>query len=790
MSLREYQKKRLFHKTPEPSGMAKKTGKSQIFVIQKHAASHLHYDLRLEMHGILKSWAVPKGPSLNPKDKRLAIQVEDHPYAYKDFEGTIPQGNYGAGEVIIWDEGEYELIPPGSLAKGNFKFILHGQKLKGAFSLIKMQNTENNWLLIKLADNYATSKNILKNTQSVRSAMSISDKKTAMPTSIQPMLAKLSAQAFNRQGWLFEIKWDGYRMIAYLQNHRVRLQSRNLQDYTKIYQPITTELATLSINAVLDGEMVVTDAKGRSIFQLLQQYEKTGKGDLQYYVFDILWLNGQDLTSLPLIQRKKILKQNLPALNHVHISEYIEDTGKEFFQAALKQKLEGIMAKDGASRYLPGQRSPHWLKIKTVKRQKMIICGYTLPRGSRSHLGALILGIYRQGHLEYSGHVGTGLNETDLALLRQHLDKLKQSHCPFSTSPHTNMPAIWVKPKLIAEISFTEWTQDGRLRHPVFMGLRQDKFTKEVQQEQPIMDEQTLTINHHRLKLTHLSKIYWPDEGITKGEMIDYYRYITEIMLPYLKNRPQSLNRHPDGIAGKSFFQKNLQNSPSWIKTKIVHSAHEKKDINYLIIQNEASLIYLAQLGCIEINPWLSRVSSLDYPDYCVLDLDPEVIDFESVVKAALKIHRLLEKIAVENFCKTSGATGLHIYIPLGAHYTYEQSAQFAELIATVVHNQLPEITSIARLPAKRQGKVYLDYLQNRRGQTVAAPYSLRPRPQAPISTPLHWREVTKRLKPHQFNIKTIPRRINKWGDVWLSLQQHQGIDLNDALNKLHNLLG
>ena len=446
-----------------------------------------------------------------------------------------------------------------------------------------------------------------------------------------------------RKGWLFEIKWDGYRIIAYIRNHQVKLQSRHHQDYSRLYQPVAEELATLDIDVVLDGEVVVTDAKGRAVFQLLQQYEKTGQGNLQYFVFDILWLNGQDLTSLPLIQRKRILQENLPPSNHIKISEYIEETGKEFFQAALKQKLEGIIAKDSSSHYLPGQRSPHWLKIKTARRQEMVICGYTLPRGSRSDLGALLIGLYRKGNLEYTGHMGTGFNKADLADLKQQLDKLKQPHCPFPTIPRTNMPAVWVKPKLIAEISFTEWTQDGRLRHPVFLGLRRDKSAKDVRQEQLIMDEKVLNINHHELKLTNLSKIYWPEEGITKGEMIEYYQNIADLMLPYLKNRPQSLHRHPNGITGESFFQKNFEQAPSWTKTKIVHSTHEKHDVNYLIVQNEASLIYLAQLGCIEINPWLSQVGSLGYPDYCVLDLDiPEVIEFEFViVKTAQKIHQL-----------------------------------------------------------------------------------------------------------------------------------------------------
>ncbi len=785
MSLREYKRKRSFGTTPEPPDKPIKTGQKLHFVVQKHAASHLHYDFRLEMNGVLKSWAVPKGPSLNPSDKRLAIMVEDHPYDYKDFEGIIPPGNYGAGKVIIWDEGTYELIPPGNLAKGSIKFILHGKKLQGIFSLVKLKKTEKQWLLLKLKDKFASKRNVLTQTKSVRSNAKILEKKP-MPALVKPMLAYLTDEPFNRKGWIFEIKWDGYRIIAYVNRHQVKLLSRKDQNYTEIFQIISEELATLKINAIFDGEMVVIDAQGRPDFQLLQDYQKSGQGILQYCVFDLLWLNGNDLCDLPLIQRKKLLKKNLPKLNYVILSEHVEIEGKEFFNIAKKERLEGIMAKDENSPYLSGQRSHAWLKIKTKQKQEVIICGFTAPRGSRTHFGALILGAYRKQQLEYIGHVGTGLSTAGLSSLKKNLDKLTQPHCPFKTAPTTNMPVTWVKPKLVCEVEFSEWTRDGLLRQPVFLGLREDKSAEEVYPEKSLADEKIITQNKHKIKLTHLTKLLWPEDDLTKGDMIQYYQNIAAYILPHLKNRPQSLHRHPNGINEKGFYQKNFEDAPDWATIHLVHSEHENRDIHYFICKNEADLIYLAQLGCIEINPWLSRIARLNFPDFCVLDLDPEDIDFTAVVQTAQTIHKLLTKVSIDHYCKTSGATGLHIYLPLGAKYSYQQSTQFAELIAIIVNNQIPEITSIKRLPSQRQGKVYIDFLQNRKGQTVAAPYSLRPRPQAPISTPLQWREVNSRLDPVNFNIHTIRKRVDKYGDLWKPLLKSKGIDILTSIEKLN----
>jgi len=772
MSLNKYLNKRSFDSTPEPEGQKKKKSKKLCFVVQKHAASHLHYDFRLEMDGVLKSWAVPKGPSLDPKDKRLAMRVEDHPYDYKDFEGVIPKGNYGAGTVVIWDKGKYEFSKPPTLKKGSLKFILYGKKLRGEFSLVKIKskdkNKDNSWLLIKINDQFAAKKN-----------------QTPIPKNIHPMLAHLAKKAFNRPGWIFEIKWDGYRIISYIYHNQVQLLSRRQQDYTSLFAPISEELASLKFDAVLDGEVVVVDSAGKAKFQLLQQYQQTGAGLILYYVFDILWLNGEDLTQLPLIERRRLLKEFLPDSNSIRISEFVEESGQELFKLATKQDLEGIIAKNKDSLYSPGQRSHNWLKIKAIKQEEAIICGYTAPRGSRSHIGALILGMYIKQQLTYVGHVGTGLSEINLSDLKKRLDQLKQINCPFAQKPHTNMPVTWVKPQTVAEIKFREWTEESHLRQPVFLGLREDKKAVEISPEQTQTEEKIVKIGQYKIKITNLTKVYWPEEEITKGDFIQYYQKVASFILPYLKNYPESLHRFPDGIHGEKFFQKNIETAPDWVETQIVHSKHENRDIRYLICQNKATLIYLSQLGCIEMNPWLSRIKTLDFPDYCVLDLDPEDIEFTAVVKTAQTIHKLLEKIKVYHLCKTSGATGLHIYIPLKARYSYQQSGQFAELIATIVNEQIPEITSIERSPSRRQGKVYIDFLQNRRGQTVAAPYSLRPRRHAPVSTPLTWKEVNNRLDPNKFNINSIHQRLKKSGDLWKPLINHKGIDLESSLSML-----
>lgn len=810
MSLIEYHKKRHFQKTTEPSGKVKKSSPKLQFVIHKHNASHLHYDLRLEMNGVLKSWAVPKGPSLNSQDKRLAMMVEDHPFDYKDFEGIIPAGNYGAGQVIIWDEGYYqpsELTGQevnkqllAELYKGHISFILKGKKLKGEFSLIKMRNSKkgNEWLLIKKNDKYAKEDDILAKNKSVRSKKTIENlektetQKLTLPKNIQPMLATLITEPFNNKDWLFEIKWDGFRIIAYVNGSDVNLLSRNQKNYTGIFSAVSKELATMNVNVVFDGEMVVVDETGRSHFQLLQQYQKSGNGQLKYYIFDILWYDGKSLVNLPLLERKKILKKILKNNNFNQISEFIESAGVDFFKSAANLGLEGVMAKKMDSTYQPGVRSDNWLKIKSTQRQEVVIGGYTAPRGSRKGIGALVLGVYDEDHqLIYVGHSGSGLTVDSIKDLKAKLDRLAQDQSPFAEPPKTNMPVTWVKPKLVCEIAFNEWTDDNHMRQPIFIGLRDDKKPTSVVRENPIInptkssaEEQIITVNNHPLKLTNLQKVFWPDDGYTKNDLINYYRKVAQFILPYLKDRPESLLRHPNGIDGFKFFQKNMESEPAWAKIFPMYSESEGNTVRYLVCQNEATLLYMVNLGCIEINPWLSRIKYPEKPDFCVLDLDPEAIGFDVVIKVAQHIYKYLTKLNVECYCKTSGATGLHICIPLGAKYTYDQSKEFAELIVTEVNQQLPDITSIVRSPRLRQGKVYLDFLQNRRGQTITAPYAVRPRPGATVSTPLEWEEVKGRLTPQQFTIETVHKRLQKIGDIWKPVLG-KGIKLESVLKKL-----
>ncbi len=836
MPLKEYRRKRQFKKTSEPRGKPTRKNKTTglCFVIQKHAASHLHYDLRLEIDGVLKSWAVPKGPPLSANQKHLAIAVEDHPLAYKDFEGIIPPGNYGAGKVIIWDEGNYEpddkTITDANhyfrqaWQAGHLSFVLNGKKLHGKYSLIKIKSPQKNaWLFLKEKSN-TKSKPITE--KSVRSGLALQQMsnstaigdltnapKSTMPKVVDPMLATAVNQSFDDPNWLFEIKWDGYRIISFLNRKKVKLLSRNHQDYTDFFESVSSELATLNLRAIFDGEMVVVDKKGKSRFELMQKYQSQGKGQLVYYIFDILWFDGHDLQGIPLQQRKKLLTQLIPSLHYVQVSEHIEAVGKKFFKTVRAHRLEGIVAKEKNSVYLEGVRTRSWLKIKSRIQQEAVICGYTAPKSGNKLLGALILGIYNRGRLIYIGHTGTGFNEQTRRELKTKLDRLAQPHSPFEITPKTNSPVTWAKPQLVCEVAFHEWTQSGYLRQPAFLGLRTDKLARSVHREvvipaqeilhtQPAIPattrhlpkkikanpdkppEEVITINKHRLQLTNLDKVLWPESGYTKKDLIEYYRMVAKFILPHLKDRLQVLHRFPNGIHKNSFYQKNIETKPSWVKTKSVFSEHEERKVNYLMCQNEAHLIYMANLGCIEMNPWLSRYTDLENPDFCVLDLDPEKIEFEAVIEVAKYIHQFLQELDVPHFCKTSGATGLHIYLPLKQKYSFEQSKQFAEWICSNVHQQLPEITSVDRMKKKRQGKVYLDFLQNRFGQTIAAPYSIRPHPNAPVSTPLHWHELKKGLNPSQFTIQTIHARLAKEGDIWRTMLR-KGINIAKVLKKL-----
>ncbi|WP_343669328.1 DNA ligase D [Chitinophaga sp.] len=872
MSLTKYRQKRTFSKTPEPTG-GKSDNKELHFVVQKHDASRLHYDFRLEMNGVLKSWAIPKGPSMDPAVKRLAMMVEDHPYDYKDFEGVIPAGNYGAGTVIVWDEGTYvpqvsgkkELLH--AIENGKLHFILEGEKLKGEFALVKTHGRgENAWLLMKIKDKYAGTADVTKKEKSVLSGRTLAQvekepekvwksnreekatkrnsktkteateaapthpekdfstllskgKKAPMPKEIKPMLATLTEKPFDKKDWFYEVKWDGYRAISYINKGTVTILSRNQLPFNKKFDVIADALQEWNAKAVIDGEIVALNAEGNPDFQALQNYLKTGKSvQLAYYVFDLLWYNGYDITDLSLLERKEILRQVLPLDNDfIKFSEHITGEGTAFYKAALKKGLEGIMAKDADSTYSPGRRSDSWLKIKNNLQTEAIICGYTAGRNSRKHFGAVILGKYKNGVLHYIGHTGGGFDTKSLKELYDKFQPLVTNKSPFKVKPKTNMPATWLKPELVCEVKFAEETREGILRQPVFLGLREDKSAKNEKKEKvvaaPASDKNTKTmkttskkkpisgflpedeneveikIDGHLLKFTNLDKIYWPDEGITKRDMLNYYAAISDTILPYLVDRPQSLNRFPDGIKGFHFYQKNVEDKVAdWIETFPYVSESDGETKSFLVCKDKATLLYMANLGCIELNPWHSRIKKPDNPDYCLIDLDPDTNDFNEVIQTALEIKKLLDDAGADAYIKTSGSTGMHILIPLGAKYTFDQSRMLAELIVQIINKRLPDTTSIERSPAKRKGKIYLDYLQNRQIQTMAVAYSLRPKPGATVSAPLKWEEVKKGLSIKHFDMFNMPERIAQKGDLLKGLLG-KGINMQQVLNKLQKFI-
>ncbi|RUT72220.1 DNA ligase D [Flavobacterium cupreum] len=848
MSLLKYNQKRNFNDTAEPKGQVGRSENQLVFVIQKHAASHLHYDFRLEMDGVLKSWAVPKGPSLDPEVKRLAMMVEDHPYSYKDFEGAIPEGNYGAGNVIVWDNGTYlpadedykgtaEKKLLADLKKGHLSFTLKGKKLKGNFSLVKLKGKqENAWLLIKKEDKYATTDDVLEKDKSVISKLSLDalEKKAAKEKTVskkadlkpeaavkkkntkkksvigfkKPMLASLTEKPFDDPDWIFENKFDGYRTLAVIKEDDVQLFSRNQISFTKNFQPVTDELKKINHEAILDGEVVVEDESGRSDFQLLQNYLKTGKGKLKFYVFDILNLDGNDTTGLTLLERKELLKMlvSKSKFSNIIYSEHIEEKGIGFLEVAAKKQSEGIIAKKANSLYTVGKRTGEWLKIKLSQQEEAIIIGITEPKNSRTYFGALLLGQYEEGKLKFIGKCGTGFSQEVLKELHAKFEPYFTDKSPLEEKvPHRDT-IQWIKPKFICQVKFSEWTQDNNLRQPVYLGLRVDKSVKEVvftgknkdtiTKKKEKMEKTNVAEEHKEknfdlkvgkttLHLTNQNKIYFPNDGITKGDIVTYYNEVADLILPYLKDRPESMYRFPNGIEQSGFYQKDVDDDkiPSWLKTKKIFSESTNSDIDYLICNDKATLLYMANLGCIDINPWNSTIKHIDNPDWVVIDIDPEKDDFKEVVKVALMVKEVMDEFETECYCKTSGASGLHVYIPLGAKYDYDSVKLFAELIAHEVHTRLPETTSLERSIKKRDHKIYIDYLQNRKGQTLAAPYSVRPKPGATVSTPLEWSEVNAKLSPSQFTIKNVLKRFEKKGDLWKPVLG-KGADIKAIIKK------
>jgi len=896
MSLEKYVAKRDFSKTAEPKSGKSNDRNKLHFVIQKHDASRLHYDFRLEMEGVLKSWAIPKGPSTDPKTKRLAMMVEDHPFNYKDFEGIIPQGEYGGGTVIVWDEGTYEPIENikgkkaqekhllNQLKEGSLKIKLNGEKLHGEFALVKTHGmAENSWLLIKHKDDYASTKDITKQDKSVLSGKTIEKMektsakvwkdgkeqpvkagindpepevkkettvnddqpdvkdilkkapKSLIPKNIKPMLATLVDEAFDDPDWQYEVKWDGYRTLAFISKSKVELFSRNNKSFNEKFYPIYDLLKDWKSNAVLDGEILVLNAKGISNFGSLQNWRSEADGELVFYVFDILWYEGKNLMGLPLYERQAVLSNVLPTDDdRLRLGKVFKASGIDFFDAAQRMGLEGIIAKKTNSTYTPDRRSKEWLKIKVHKRQEVVIAGFTKNADTSKAFSSLLLGLYDEGKLQYVGKVGTGFSDKQQKTMMEQFKPLIVDKSPFENIPDVNKPsrfrpnppkakATWLKPQLVCEVAFTEVTDDGVFRHPSFQGMRDDKKAKEVIREEesttkkivkdsieknghheavkppkekerktllnPKDETQVRRIKGHELKFTNLSKVYWPEDMVTKRDMFNYYYQVAEYILPYLKDRPQSLNRFPGGIHGPSFYQKDVKGkAPEWAETFPYENGEgEKKE--YLVGTDEASLLWMANLGCIEMNPWFSRIQSPDHPDYCVIDLDPDKHTFDQVVNAALETKKVLDAIGVPSYCKTSGSTGMHIYIPLNARYDYDQSQLFAKLVVNLVHQQIPDYTSLERMVSARKGKMYLDFLQNRPGATIACPYSLRPKIGASISMPLHWDEVKPGLKMKDFNIVNAIDRLKAEGDLFKGVLG-KGIDLKKAINKAKSVFG
>ncbi|OYU81682.1 MAG: DNA ligase D [Flavobacterium sp. BFFFF1] len=850
MALEKYNTKRNFSKTKEPKGVRKPSKGALRFVVQKHAASHLHYDFRLEIDGVLVSWAVPKGPSSDHTIKRLAMHVEDHPMDYIDFEGTIPKGEYGGGTVMVWDIGTYHAEGNDDVSKDNqlmkkqlkdqsIKVVLEGGKLKGSYHLFSIKD-DKQWLLMKGVDEFANGKTFKANSiltgrdfneiskgndvwksnkrfktktvskeQKEEEKMAHASKSDGQfsgddltdaiklerfPDDWRPQLATLTDAPFDNEDWIFETKYDGYRAMAQIQNKRTTLISRNGLKFNNKYPEIVKSMDGIPQDMVIDGEIVVENDNGKSNFQWLQKFEDNPtKGTLKFYAFDILYFQGYDLRGLDLLLRKKILKAVLPGIDNVVYSEHSRGHGHIAYETAKKNHGEGIIAKKSDSKYNTAKRTKDWLKIKIEKQQEMVIGGFTEPQGSRKGIGALLCGYYQGDDLIYSGKVGSGYTERTLVDLRKRLDRLERKSAPFKVAPKEKN-IHWVSPKLIAQLKFSEITESGSMRHPVFLGLRDDKNPKEIGIEKPlvrmtkaegdkrILDEKKDTF---RVEFSNLDKIFWPKENISKGDVIAYYSSISEYILPYLKYRPQSLRRTPDGIHSDGFFQKDVAGKvPKWVKTKKIKSDSAAESITWLICNDEETLLFLANWGCIEINPWSSRVGSLNNPDYIIFDLDPKGAPMRNIVKTAQKLKEVLDKLQVASYIKTSGGNGLHVFIPVKPKYTYEQTREFSHLISQMVHRDLPDITSLERMPAKRKGKVYLDFLQNGKGKTMASIYSLRPREGAGVSTPLDWDEVNDSLDLKAFNIKTVPQRIREKGDLWKDFF-NDAVDLKLILEKI-----
>ena len=846
-----YRDKRTAGATPEPgvagppddaSGEAAPGG--GLFVIHKHAASRLHWDLRLELGGALMSWAVPKGPSLDPGEKRLAVHVEDHPLEYVDFEDVIPQGNYGAGPMIVWDRGDWVALedPERGLVEGKLLFELRGYKLQGVWTLVKLKKTESEWLLIREKRTLSRAElaaapeaDAAVPQESILSGLSVEElgegvdrggpmarmaaeagapRRAVRGERVKIMLAHTADAPFSDPEWLFELKLDGYRMIASRDGHVCRLHTRNGNDATTWFPELVRALRALPVSDfVVDGEVVMHDAAGRPSFQRLQRRARirrpmdVKRASLRqpatFYAFDLLGVMGHDLRSLPLEDRKDLLHRLLPPAGPLRFVDHFAGVGEALYEQVTALGLEGVVGKKAGSRYRAG-RSRSWLKVRATRTADVVVVGFTEPKGSLRGLGALHVAGLEEERLVYLGRVGTGFSAKDRTTLRKRLDAI-ETDGPAADRVVPEGADHWVRPELVAEVRFLERTEDGLLRQPVFSHLREDKRPGEC--EAPERRGPSSAGGEGRdfeadasagavtggaadsrgdPTLSNPEKVFWPEEGYTKQDLFEFYRAVSPWLLPYLADRPLVLTRYPDGIDGKSFYQKNVPvSAPEWIRTERVASESSDKEIEYFVADDRASLLYMANLGSIPLHVWASRVGSLDRPDWCILDLDPKGAPFENVVRIARLLHDVCEDIELPNYVKTSGSTGLHVMVPLGRAFTYEQSRTLGELLARVALQEAADIATIARSLEAREGKVYIDYLQNRRGQLLVAPFSVRPVPGASVSTPIGWHEVNRGLDIHKFTIRTVPRRLARAKTDPLRPLLDEAPDLPAALARL-----
>lgn len=821
-SLGEYRSKRDFHSTPEPEGRVEGKG-AGLFVVQKHGARSLHYDFRLEFKGVLKSWAVPKGPSVDPEDKRLAVQVEDHPLQYAGFEGIIPKGEYGGGTVLIWDRGFW--VPQGNPAngfeKGHLKFILSGRKLKGRWALVRLKEpgideaAKKEWLLVKERDDEAaTGRDLLaEEPRSVVSGKTLEEmaglpegiwsaaadatpvlpagqlaKKKEMPLEVTPQLASLVDRAPEGDQWVHELKYDGYRLLARIKGGEVSLLTRNGNDWTYKFPSIQKALSRLPVeSAWLDGEAVALRADGTASFEALQNAlaEGSDKG-LIYMVFDILYYNGYGLTALPLSERKflaaSVLKSEKADPMVLRYSQHVEGKGAAFFENACSYGIEGIMSKRKDAPYTEG-RGRDWVKIKCHERQEFVIGGYTEPRGGRKGLGALLIGVFDgTGKFIYCGRVGTGFNERSITEIWERLRKIETPSSFFHNAPGgpEAKGVHWVSPELVAEVEFTQWTREGVLRHPSFQGLREDKPAQEVTHESPwklreavgpaseeLIQRTALRPAAGRMRITNPERVFYPEDGYTKKDLIDYYEAVAPLMLPHVIGRPLTLVRCPEGYGKECFFQKHFDGSiPPEIK-RVKLTENDGTPAEYLMVDEPGGLIGLAQLGVLEIHTWGSRHVKLEYPDRIVFDIDPDIsVEWEKTVEAVFLLRALLEELGLKSFVKATGGKGLHVVAPVLPVRDWAEVKAFTKAVAEFVARGLPGRFTSMMTKTRRTGKIFMDYMRNIRGATAIEAYSTRARNGAPVAAPLRWDELPD-ARPDMFTLSNIRERIREAPGPW-----------------------